>query len=499
MPARSPSQQTLNESQTVKDIEHAPVSDDPRAWSYAQKTLTLVIVSSASMVAGLATTIQIPANAQIEYDLHASSSDISWSLSVFVLVQGLFPLVWSAISEIKGRKVVYLSSMSLFVVGSAVVATSKTIGLVIGMRALQAVGSSAVMAIAAATLADIYEPHERGAKMGMYYAAPLLGASMGPFLGGVFAQALGWRAVFWFSLISGAVVLVALSILFKDSFRKERSLTYQNVIRKRLEGNQLCMAARCRINTVESSTDESQRMPLEDTIRELEAGNSTSGVVHNINDIMLSFKDVDPFPPIILVLKRWNNNIILLASGLIFGFTYSLSYTCARTLSTRYGYDALHTGFILLSSGIGSICGSTLGGRWSDTMLMKLRNKHGRKTHPEVDAPSEHIASNGIASPLRARLCLDLPNSPTGRRYLRHVICRWVFFHASTPFPNSLEAAQRLSTNRWIYTSTLAYIVDANTGRSSTAVAMNSAYRGILAFIAAEIAIPLQVSTFCLA
>jgi hypothetical protein len=63
-------------------------------------------------------------------------------------------------------------------------------------------------------------------------------------------------------------------------------------------------------------------------------------------------------------------------------------------------------------------------------------------------------------------------------------------------FLNSLRAAEPLSIGRWIYTSTLAYIVDANTGRSSTAVATNSAYRGIIAFIAAEIAIPLQGSNF---
>jgi len=44
----------------------------------------------------------------------------------------------------------------------------------------------------------------------------------------------------------------------------------------------------------------------------------------------------------------------------------------------------------------------------------------------------------------------------------------------------------------WIYTSTLAYIVDANVGRSSSAVAANSSFRGLSAFVAAEIAIPLQ-------
>jgi|SRR6267154_254781 len=48
--------------------------------------------------------------------------------------------------------------------------------------------------------------------------------------------------------------------------------------------------------------------------------------------------------------------------------------------------------------------------------------------------------------------------------------------------------------DRWIYTSTIAYIVDANTGRSSTAVATNSSFRGLFAFVVIELAVPLQVS-----
>ena len=44
------------------------------------------------------------ANSNIEDDLHASASEISWSLSLFIMVQGSFPILWSAVSEIKGRK-----------------------------------------------------------------------------------------------------------------------------------------------------------------------------------------------------------------------------------------------------------------------------------------------------------------------------------------------------------------------------------------------------------
>ena len=49
--------------------------------------------------------------------------------------------------------------------------------------------------------------------------------------------------------------------------------------------------------------------------------------------------------------------------------------------------------------------------------------------------------------------------------------------------------------NSWSYSSTLAYLVDANNGRSSTAVALNSVFRGVFAFVATEITVPLQVCT----
>ncbi|KAF5374145.1 hypothetical protein D9615_008828 [Tricholomella constricta] len=177
-----PSDTTMAPVSQVVDIEHTPVHNDPRAWSSLRKHVSLALIASASMIAGLAGSIQNPAVKQMELDLPATSSQFSWSISVFILVQGLMPLVWSAVSEVKGRKLVYLISLALFTVGSIVVAVSRSIGLVIGFRSLQAAGSSAVITIGAATLADIFEPAERGTKMGIYYMAPLLGPSIGPIL-----------------------------------------------------------------------------------------------------------------------------------------------------------------------------------------------------------------------------------------------------------------------------------------------------------------------------
>lgn len=369
------------------DIEHATVEDDPLRWGNARKTAILIIVSAGSMIAGLAVSIQNPANAQIQSDLRASPSEISWTLSVFILVQGLPGLIWSVISEIKGRKFVYVSSVALFVVASAIVAVSKTIGLVIGMRALQAIGSSALMSIAAATLADIYEPHERGTKMGIYYSAPLLGPALGPILGGVLTQSLGWRSIFWFITICAGVVLLALVFLFKDTFRKERSLTYQNVLQMRAKEGKLRHQHSDKSCRAFSDTEKPAQPVLKSatSMQQIDVeANGPTVAPSSMKDVNVSLADVNPFPPLLKVVTRFNNLAILTASGLIFAFSYSISYTCSRTLSEYYDYDALQIGLVLLSYGIGSICGSLLGGRWSDRTLARLKQENGGKSYAEV-------------------------------------------------------------------------------------------------------------------
>ncbi|KAG2348443.1 vacuolar DHA amino acid exporter [Suillus weaverae] len=463
------------------DIEHAPVEDDPLRWGNARKTAILIIVSAGSMIVGLAVSIQNPANAQIQSDLGASTSEISWTLSVFILVQGVPGLVWSAISEIKGRKFVYVSSVALFVVASAIVAASKTIGLVIGMRALQAAGSSALMSIAAATLADIYEPHERGTKMGIYYSAPLLGPALGPILGGVLTQGLGWRSVFWFITICAGVVLLALVVLFKDTFRKERSLAYQNVLQIRAREGELQHQHLDKTSHTFSATDkpaqpapESITSPQQTGDPNVEANGHTFASASSMKDVNVSLADVNPFPPLLKILTRLNNITILFASGLIFAFSYSISYTCSRTLSEYYGYDALQIGLVLLSYGIGSMCGSLLGGRWSDRTLAKLKQENGGKSYAEMRLSSTRPAM------------WFLPPAIIGYGWVceKHVhvaaICIMLYLSGL------------LST--WVYASTLAYIVDANPGRSSTIVATNSAFRCVFAFVAIEVAIPIQVA-----
>ncbi|KAJ7889931.1 vacuolar DHA amino acid exporter [Mycena olivaceomarginata] len=449
------------------DIEHMSVEDDPRAWSSCRKNVVLVLISVASMIAGLASNIQNPAIAEMETDLPATASQISLSLSLFIAFQGVMPLFWSAVSEVKGRKLVYVVSITISTVGSVVVATSKTIILVIIFRCIQATGSSAVMAIGAATLADIFDPVERGRKMGIYYMAPLLGPSLAPIMGGVLTTGFSWRAPFWFLAAVSGLSGVSILLFLKDTFRKERSLTYQNVLKSRLKSHATASVATSRTTSIAEPPSlpadlEKQQIPalrLSDT-------HTVAAADVALREMKLTFRDVNPFRPLWLVVRRMNNLAILVASGLMFGYNF--------VVVSAYGYNALEVGLVLLSFGLGNLAGSLIGGRLSDAKLASLKAANGGISYPEMRSKS---TGYGL---------ILLPPSVLAFGWVSakhvHVSALCVLLFLSGFFVI------------WAYTSTLAYIVDANNGRSATAVATNSAFRGIAAFIATEVAVPLQDS-----
>ncbi|KAG6826635.1 hypothetical protein H0H92_015052 [Tricholoma furcatifolium] len=390
---------------------------------------------------------------QMQLDLHATSAQISWSLSSFIVIQGLMPLVWSAISEMKGRKVVYIISLALFTMASIVVATSRHVALVIGFRCLQGAGSSAVMNIGAATLADLFEPSERGTKMGMYYIAYLIGPSIGPVLGGVLSAELGWRAIFWFLTIFSGTVCLCFVIFFRDTFRKERSLTYQNLLQKQLE--------KAEVKREELKSDNKKDAP------DIEKGTVTPEVT-----VTVTFRDVNPAKVLIVVLSCLNNIVTFIASGLFFALGYLVPYTTSRLLGLHYNYDPLIIGFIVVSYGVGSVAGSLLGGRFSDYELARLKAANGNVGQPEM-----RLKSATYSAFLLPAFVLAFGWICEQRLHVA-AICVMLFFCGFLSI--------------WTYASILAYIVDCNPGRSSAAVATNSAFRGISAFIAIEIAVPLQ-------
>lgn len=138
--------------------------------------------------------------------------------------------------------------------------------------------------------------------MGIYYIAPLLGPSISPIIGGGLTTAFNWRAAFWFLVIVGGAILLGFLVFFKDTFRRERSITYQTAIKARLRVQARALAKKAAAHP--HDTEKQTPMSLDaNTVKEA------------MITMRLSLRDLSPLRPILLVLRRINNMMILTASG----------------------------------------------------------------------------------------------------------------------------------------------------------------------------------------
>lgn len=176
------------------------------------------------------------------------------------------------------------------------------------------------------------------------------------------------------------------------------------------------------------------------------------------------------------MLRQPHNVLSLIYSGLLFGSNYSLTYTASRTFAASpYNYDPLEVGLVLLALGAGGVFGSILGGKYSDHVLATVRARDGRAE------PEERIRS--VLVPMVVLPPMFVAYAWLADYHIHVAACCVVLF--------LLGFAQI-----WIYSSTLSYVVDSNKGRSSGAVACNSAFRGTIAFIASEVRLPFPTLAF---
>lgn len=101
--------------------------------------------------------------------------------------RAIWPLWWSNFSETLGRRTIYLTSFAMFAICGVLSAVSTNIAMLIVMRMLNGGAAASVQAVGAGTIADLWEPFERGRAMGYFYLGPLLGPLLAPIIGGEFS------------------------------------------------------------------------------------------------------------------------------------------------------------------------------------------------------------------------------------------------------------------------------------------------------------------------
>lgn len=178
-----------------------------------EKHIVLLIAILAGFLTpfdGTAVNIALPT---IGSQFHMDAIALSWVATAYLLASAVFLVPFGKIADIYGRKKIFLAGLAVFGAASFVMTLVATEQQMIAVRVLQGVGSAMIFGTSIAILTTVYPPGERGKALGLYITSVYLGMTVGPFVGGVLTDKLGWQSIFYIN-VPIAVAAIAL-VLWK--------------------------------------------------------------------------------------------------------------------------------------------------------------------------------------------------------------------------------------------------------------------------------------------
>ncbi|MBF6411917.1 DHA2 family efflux MFS transporter permease subunit [Nocardia cyriacigeorgica] len=153
-------------------------------------------------------TIVAVANPAILDSLHADISQVIWVTSAYLLTYAVPLLITGRLGDRFGPKNIYLIGLSVFTLASLWCGLSGTIEMLIAARAVQGLGAALMTPQTMAVITRTFPPDKRGAAMGLWGGVAGLATLVGPILGGVLVDNLGWEWIFFVNVPVGIVAFV---------------------------------------------------------------------------------------------------------------------------------------------------------------------------------------------------------------------------------------------------------------------------------------------------
>lgn len=205
------SQESTTKDVAVESRATDQDGDTPR-FTRRETLLTMAGVLLVMLLASLDQTIVGTAMPRIITDLQGFDR-YTWVTTAYLLTSTVMIPIYGKLSDIFGRKPIFLIGVVLFLIGSAASGAAQTMNQLIAFRAFQGLGAAALMPIAIAVIGDLFTPRERGKWQGVTGGVFGLSSILGPTAGGYITDHATWRWVFYVNLPIGIVALLVLIFL----------------------------------------------------------------------------------------------------------------------------------------------------------------------------------------------------------------------------------------------------------------------------------------------
>jgi len=194
-----------------------------------RRLIVLAICCSSLLIVSMDNTIVNVALPSIQRDLHASLAGLQWTVDAYTVVLASLLLLSGSTGDRFGRRRVFQTGLLLFVAGSLLCSLAPTLGWLIAARMIQAVGGSMMNPVALSIITNVFtNPRERAAAIGAWGAVVGISLALGPIVGGLLTETIGWRSIFWINVPIGLAAVVFAAIFVPES-RAERPRRFDPV------------------------------------------------------------------------------------------------------------------------------------------------------------------------------------------------------------------------------------------------------------------------------
>lgn len=204
----------------AESLERVPSGPAYSTFSKTTRRWVVTMVTISSFVSPMTANIYFPALNPIAADLGVSINLINLTLTTYMILQGIAPTLFGDFGDMAGRRPAFIVAFTIYFFANLGLALQNNYAALLVLRMVQSGGSSGTLALGYAVVADIAVSAERGKYMGIVGAGINVGPAISPVLGGILAQYLGWRAIFWFCLIFTGVWLVPYVLFIPETCRK---------------------------------------------------------------------------------------------------------------------------------------------------------------------------------------------------------------------------------------------------------------------------------------